>query len=225
MHRRIQPALLAVTLLALAAAPALANRKATPAKEPARKAATAVTEEAQAVAAASEAAGKKLVLGRRVALETSKGTLVVGLFEKDAPKTTDNFLRLVRKGFYDNTPFHRVIEGFVAQGGDPTGTGTGGPGYTIKFEKTPLRHIPGAIGMARSASLDSGGSQFFIDFVALPQLDTRLDDKGVPTGGYVVFGQVVKGQAILAKLTRTMTPDNAPRPGIKPDRIVKARIL
>ncbi|MEB3238293.1 MAG: peptidylprolyl isomerase [Candidatus Sericytochromatia bacterium] len=225
MHRRIKPALVALTLLSVAAAPAMAAKKAVPAQETKRKRPTVVTEEAEALAAASGAAGKKLVLGRRVEVQTTKGNLVIGLFEKDAPKTTDNFLRLVRKGFYDNTPFHRVIEGFVAQGGDPTGTGTGGPGYTIRFERTPLKHIPGAIGMARSASLDSAGSQFFIDFVPLPQLDTRLDDKGQPIGGYVVFGQVIKGQAVLAKLTRTMTPDNAPRPGVKPDRIVKARIL
>ncbi|MEB3299167.1 MAG: peptidylprolyl isomerase [Candidatus Sericytochromatia bacterium] len=235
MQRRI-PNSLIVTGLALALAlpvaaqPALAARKSEPTKATKATKVTKVTkapvtEESEALAAVSKAAGKKVVLGRRVELKTTKGTLVVGLFEKDAPRTTDNFLRLVRKGFYDNTPFHRVIEGFVAQGGDPTGTGTGGPGHTLAFEKTPLKHIPGAIGMARSASLDSAGSQFFIDFVALPQLDITLDAKGKPNGGYVVFGQVIGGQATLAKLTRTMNSNNAPIPGIQPDRIIKARVL
>ena len=185
----------------------------------------AATEETEAMQSVERAAGHKVVVGRRVELETTKGKIVVGLFEKDAPRTTDNFLRVVRKGIYDGTPFHRVIENFVAQGGDPQGTGMGGPGWTVAFEKNSLKHVPGSLAMARSQSLDSAGSQFFIDLVPLPFLDQQFDPSGKPTGGYVVFGQVLEGRAVVARLTRTMTSASAPIPGTRPDRIVHARVL
>ncbi|MBM3269692.1 MAG: peptidylprolyl isomerase [Candidatus Sericytochromatia bacterium] len=172
----------------------------------------------------SKAVGRKVVPGRRVTVETTRGTFVVALFDKDSPKTTENFAKLVKKKFYDGTPFHRVIEGFVAQGGDPEGTGQGGPGYNISFEKNPLKHVRGALGMARSMSLDSAGSQFFIDFRPLPNLDQQYDSGGTPTGGYVVFGQVVKGMDVVDKLTRTMDRGNSPVPDVKPDKILRARL-
>ncbi len=223
--------LAALSLAAAPLAPAKAPTKA-PAKDPnvrsmsARPgAATAATEEKAALAVMSKAAGHKVVPGRRVLVETTRGKFVVVLFDKDSPKTAENFAKLVKKGFYNGTPFHRVIEGFVAQGGDPTGTGTGGPGWNLPFEKNSLKHVPGALGMARSMPLDSAGSQFFIDFMPLSNLDQQYDGSGKPTGGYVVFGQVVQGMDIVRKLTKTMDPGNSPIPGIKPDKIVKAKIM
>lgn len=188
-------------------------------------AATAAAEEKAALEAMSKAVGRKVVPGRRVQIETTRGKFVVVLFDKDAPKTAENFARLVKKGFYDGTPFHRVIEGFMAQGGDPTGTGGGGPGYHIPMEKVPLKNLRGSIAMARSQELDSAGSQFFINFVNNGFLDQKYDSSGKPSGGYVVFGQVVRGMDVVDKLTRTMDSQNSPIPGVRPDKIVKAKLL
>lgn len=108
----------------------------------------------------------------------------IELFEDDAPKTVENFKKLANKGFYDGLTFHRVIPGFVAQGGCPIGNGTGGPGYTIPCETAgnPNKHVVGAISMAH-AGKDTGGSQFFICYDSFPHLD----------GVHTVFGQVVSG--------------------------------
>ncbi len=182
-------------------------------------------QESAALAEMSQAAGTAVKPGRHAALETTKGMVFVALFDKESPETVENFTKLVKKGFYDGTKFHRVIEGFVAQGGDPEGTGEGGPGYNIKFEKNPLKHVTGALGMARSAELDSAGSQFFIDFAPLPRLDQKYDLAGKPTGGYAVFGQVVTGMDVVRKLNRTMDGGNKAIPGVEPDKIVKARML
>ena len=107
--------------------------------------------------------------------------LQVELYDDAAPKTVENFLSLAAKGFYDGLTFHRVIAGFVAQGGCPQGTGTGGPGYTIACEtaNNPHVHLPGSLSMAH-AGKDTGGSQFFLCHVRLPHLD----------GVHTVFGQV-----------------------------------
>ena len=109
--------------------------------------------------------------------------IVVELFEKDAPGTVANFEKLANSGFYNGLTFHRVIAGFVAQGGCPDGTGMGGPGYTIKCETAgnPNKHVPGALSMAH-AGKDTGGSQFFICHDAFPHLD----------GVHTVFGQVTE---------------------------------
>jgi peptidyl-prolyl cis-trans isomerase B (cyclophilin B) len=120
-------------------------------------------------------------------LETNKGTMVLELFNRDAPKTVNNFVFLAREGFYDNTTFHRVIAGFMAQGGDPTGTGSGGPGYTIPDEITSHKHLTGTLSMARRSEPNTGGSQFFICFAPQPHLD----------GGYSVFGQLKEGLDVL----------------------------
>lgn len=111
------------------------------------------------------------------------------LYENEAPNTVANFEKLANSGFYNGVIFHRVIPGFVSQGGDPTGTGMGGPGYTIKCETegNPHKHIPGAISMAH-AGKDTGGSQFFIVHEAQPHLD----------GVHTVFGMVTSGlQTVL----------------------------
>jgi len=119
------------------------------------------------------------------------GTVKLELFEKEAPGTVANFEKLSKEGFYNGLTFHRVIPGFVAQGGCPHGTGTGGPGYTIKCETkgNPHKHVRGALSMAH-AGKDTGGSQFFICYDAFPHLD----------GVHTVFGQVVEGMEHVDKI-------------------------
>ena len=121
-------------------------------------------------------------------LDTSRGRIVVELFTKDAPKTVNNFVFLAREGFYDGTVFHRVIADFMVQGGDPTGTGRGGPGYKFEDEtKTnPNRHSRGVLSMA-NAGPNTNGSQFFITHVDTPWLD----------GKHTVFGRVLSGQDVV----------------------------
>ena len=121
-------------------------------------------------------------------LRTSKGDIVIDLISKNVPHTVNNFVFLARQGFYDGTIFHRVIPDFMAQGGDPTGTGRGGPGYRFRDEFDPkLRHDkPGVLSMA-NAGPNTNGSQFFITHVATPWLD----------GKHAVFGQVVSGLDVL----------------------------
>lgn len=121
-------------------------------------------------------------------IETSKGTIVVDLFAKDAPKTVNNFVFLVKDGFYDGTRFHRVIPDFMIQGGDPEGSGRGGPGYRFEDETkgNPNKHKVGSLSMANSGP-NTNGSQFFITHVVTNWLD----------GKHTVFGQVRKGQEIV----------------------------
>jgi cyclophilin family peptidyl-prolyl cis-trans isomerase len=133
-------------------------------------------------------------------IETEKGNLVIELFAKDVPRTVSNFVYLAMKGFYDGTTFHRVIPGFMAQGGDPTGTGRGGPGYTFANEITGHKHVAGAVSMAHSQLPNSNGSQFFICYQAQPYLD----------GQYSVFGQLTEGMDVLLKLT-PRDPDTSPK--------------
>ncbi len=121
-------------------------------------------------------------------LETSKGTIVLDLFAKDAPKTVNNFVFLARDGFYDGTTFHRVIANFMIQGGDPEGSGRGGPGYKFEDETkgNPHKHQAGSLSMA-NAGPNTNGSQFFITHIATDWLD----------GKHTVFGQVRSGQDIV----------------------------
>src|ERR671928_1382274 len=139
-------------------------------------------------------------------LVTEKGTVRVRLFAKEAPETVNNFVFLAKEGYFDGTTFHRVIEGFMAQGGDPTGTGTGGPGYRIRDEfHEDLKHDkPGILSMA-NAGPNTGGSQFFIIHTATPWLDGR----------HAVFGEVVEGMEIVNAI-RERDPQRDPEPG---DRI------
>ena len=115
------------------------------------------------------------------------GEIQMELFPEDAPKTVESFIALSKKGFYDGLTFHRVVPGFVAQGGDPKGDGTGGPGYTLKAEFNKRKHVRGTVAMARSQHPDSAGSQFYICLAPAPHLD----------GNYAVFGQVTKGMEVL----------------------------
>jgi cyclophilin family peptidyl-prolyl cis-trans isomerase len=150
----------------------------------------------------------------RVLLKTTKGDIEIELFENEAPNTVANFISLVQKGYYNGTPFHRVIAQFMAQGGDPTGTGGGGPGYTIPDEIAGNYrvHFRGSLSMAKSAEPNSGGSQFFLTFRPTHHLD----------GLHTVFGRVVKGMEVLAKIQRR-DPDNPG--GREPDKIVEAKVL
>jgi peptidyl-prolyl cis-trans isomerase B (cyclophilin B) len=121
-------------------------------------------------------------------LSTSRGDIVVDLFAKDAPMTVNNFVFLAREKFYDGTTFHRVIANFMIQGGDPEGSGRGGPGYRFadEFKGNPHKHNVGTLSMA-NAGPGTNGSQFFITHVATPHLD----------GKHTVFGTVTKGQDVV----------------------------
>ncbi len=119
---------------------------------------------------------------------TARGEIVCELFAKDAPKTVNNFIFLARDKFYDGTLFHRVLADFMVQGGDPTGTGRGGPGYSFddEFKGNPQKHQVGSLSMA-NAGPNTNGSQFFITHVATNWLD----------GKHTVFGKVLKGQEVV----------------------------
>ena len=121
-------------------------------------------------------------------IDTNRGTLVAELFDQDAPGTVSNFEKLANSGFYDGVKFHRVISDFMIQTGDPTGTGSGGPGYKFADEckDNPLKHEKGVISMA-NAGPNTNGSQFFITHVATPHLN----------GKHTVFGKVKKGQDVV----------------------------
>ena len=150
----------------------------------------------------------------RVVLKTNKGDIEIELFENQAPNSVANFIYLVKKGFYDGLAFHRVLPGFMAQGGDPKGDGTGGPGYSIACEcyrPDHRQHFRGTLSMAH-AGRDTGGSQFFLTFVPTPHLD----------GKHTAFGRVISGTDVLAKLQRRDPGDEeAPRP----DKIIKAEVV
>ncbi len=160
--------------------------------------------------------------------ETEKGNIVVELFADKAPRTVNNFVFLARQGFYDDTTFHRVLEGFMAQGGDPTGTGSGGPGYRFDDEFHPdLKHDrPGVLSMANSGA-NTNGSQFFITFGPTPWLDA-YDDEGnlkdcasYGVSCHAVFGHVVEGMDVLQSLTLR---DPATGPSYPGDLIKTIRI-
>jgi peptidyl-prolyl cis-trans isomerase B (cyclophilin B) len=125
-------------------------------------------------------------------IKTSRGDLVLDLFAADAPNTVNNFVFLAREGFYDNTTFHRVIADFMAQAGDPTGTGRGDPGYRFNDEKNTRKHLTGTLSMA-NAGPNTNGSQFFITHAPQPHLD----------GKHTVFGQLKdpkQGMEVLLKI-------------------------
>ena len=130
---------------------------------------------------------------KKAIIETDNGNITIELFEKDAPNTVTNFESLINKGFYDGLMFHRVILGFVAQGGCPKGNGTGGAGYNIKCEtnNNPNKHIRGALSMAH-AGKDTGSSQFFICYDSFPHLD----------GIHTVFGKVIDGMETVDKINQ-----------------------
>lgn len=150
-----------------------------------------------------------------VKMTTSAGEMEIELFANEAPNTVANFVSLVNKGFYNGLTFHRVLAGFMAQGGDPTGTGAGGPGYCIPCEVDNIaarKHFRGTLSMAH-AGKDTGGSQFFLTFVPTKHLD----------GKHTVFGRVSKGIDVLAKIQK-INPQ-AQAPGLEPTKIIKAEVI
>lgn len=152
----------------------------------------------------------------RVLIKTNKGDIVVELFENEAPNTVANFITLVEKNLYDGLTFHRVLPGFMAQGGDPKGDGKGGPGYTIPDEVSNpdhRLHFRGSLSMANTGAPNSGGSQFFICFVPTSFLD----------GKHTVFGRMISGFEVLAKLQRR-DPDLDPN-AADPDKIIEMKVL
>jgi cyclophilin family peptidyl-prolyl cis-trans isomerase len=150
----------------------------------------------------------------RVKLETNKGTIVIELFENEAPQAVGNFVNLVEKHFYDGLAFHRVLAGFMAQGGDPSGIGSGGPGYRIYCEcqkPEARKHFRGTLSMAHSGK-DTGGSQFFLTFGPATHLDGR----------HTAFGRVVEGIDVLAKIQRRDPQSPSPP---TPDKIIRAEVV
>ncbi len=157
--------------------------KATPVATPVPKASAAIT--------TPETVKDNTIV--KIKIETTLGDIYADLYEAEAPKTVENFVTLAKKGFYDGIIFHRVIPDFMIQTGDPTGTGTGGPGYQFKDEfSSKLRHNkPGVLAMANSGP-NTNGSQFFITEVATPWLDDR----------HSVFGQVTEGMDVVLKISQ-----------------------
>ena len=133
---------------------------------------------------------------RKIRFTTNKGVFVAQMFEEKAPQTTKNFIELTEKGFYDGIIFHRVIDGFMIQGGDPTGTGRGGPGYRIKdeFGEGLVHDSEGILSMA-NAGPDTGGSQFFITLAPTPWLN----------GHHAVFGKIIKGMDVVREIGSVAT--------------------
>lgn len=151
---------------------------------------------------------------KKIKLETSMGDIIIELYD-DMPITTGNFEKLVSQGFYDGVIFHRVIDGFMIQGGDPQGTGTGGPGYTIKDEFTHKggnRNDIGTISMANSGK-DTGGSQFFINLAN----NNFLDDK------HSAFGKVVEGMNVVEEIAKVQK-DSSDKP-LEEVKIIKASVI
>ena len=138
-------------------------------------------------------------------IRTEKGEITLELFAADAPLTVENFVNLARSGFYDGTTFHRVIRGFMAQGGDPTGSGRGGPGYQFRDEFSSRRHDSAGVVSMANAGPGTNGSQFFITLAPTPHLD----------GKHTVFGRVVGGMDVLRSI-RERDPQTDRQPG---DRI------
>ena len=141
--------------------------------------------------------------GTYAKFETTLGNFTIELFEKETPKTVENFVKLAEKNFYNGVIFHRVIDGFMIQGGDPTGTGRGGPGYQFADEFHPsLKHTSeGTLSMAK-AGPNTNGSQFFITLAPTPHLDNR----------HSVFGKVVEGMDVVKKIGKTQVSKPGDRP-------------
>ena len=149
------------------------------------------------------------------------GAIVIELYPDIAPNTVNNFISLVKSGFYDDNTFHRLVPGFVLQGGDPTGTGTGGPGYHIQGEftsnnfKNDLKHTKGIVSMARSSLPNSAGSQFFIMLGTSSNLD----------GDYAAFGKVIDGMDIIEKIEKKEEVANSTSGQLKKNLILEKALV
>lgn len=149
------------------------------------------------------------------------GSVVIELYPEIAPNTVNNFISLVKSGFYDNNSFHRLVRGFVLQGGDPEGTGSGGPGYSIKGEfsengfENELKHELGVVSMARSQDNDSGGSQFFIMLGKSDYLD----------GNYAAFGKVIDGLDMIKNIEKNEVVSDSQSGKLKNNLVLKKAIV
>ena len=150
---------------------------------------TVLTGGCLAAGGSTDNGGNKKVANRIAVFETNKGTFEIELFEDKTPVTTKNFIDLAEKGFYNGVIFHRVIDGFMIQGGDPDGTGMGGPGYTIEdeFRKDLTFDGEGILAMANTGMPHTGGSQFFVTLAKTPRLN----------GKHTIFGKVIKGMDVV----------------------------
>jgi peptidyl-prolyl cis-trans isomerase B (cyclophilin B) len=158
---------------------------------------------------------KTTLTGIRARIETSAGAMTFEFFPDKAPVHVENFVKLAEKGFYDGTGFHRVIKGFMIQGGCPKGDGTGGPGYQIKAEFNDVHHARGILSMARSQSPDSAGCQFFVCH----------GDAGFLDGKYTAFGKLVEGDDVLEKIATAPTqPGGEKSKPVTPVKITKVTI-
>ena len=154
------------------------------------------------------------------------GTIKIELYPKYAPNTVANFVNLVEEGFYNGNTFHRLVPGFVLQGGDPDGNGTGGPGYSIKGEfrengytKNTLKHKAGIISMARSASPDSAGSQFFIVLADTQMISASLDNK------YAAFGKVIQGMDVIKNIEDSAEVEDSQTGKLKENITIESAIV
>jgi len=150
-------------------------------------------------------------------MDTTKGMIEIDLFTSEAPITVNNFVFLAKDGFYDDVVFHRVLDGFMAQGGDPTGTGRGGPGYRWDDEDSAMRlrhNEPGTLSMA-NAGANTNGSQFFITFIPTPHLDGR----------HAVFGRVANEDSLNVLNSLQRIDPGRPNPSITPDKIKTVTIV
>ena len=145
-------------------------------------------------------------------IDTTEGTITADLYPKIAPQTVNAFVFLAREGFYEGVIFHRIIPGFMIQGGDPTGTGTGGPGYKLKAEFNDMKHDKGVLSMARTNDPNSAGSQFFVMHDRAPHLDRQ----------YTAFGKATSGLDVIDKIANA--PKNAQDRPNKPASIRKITI-
>jgi peptidyl-prolyl cis-trans isomerase B (cyclophilin B) len=151
----------------------------------------------------------------QIVLDTNMGQITLDMLPEAAPGHVKNLLGLAKIGFYDGLTFHRVISGFMIQGGCPEGTGTGGPGYTIKAEFNKTKHEPGVLSMARTNDPNSAGSQFFICLEKVPQLD----------GQYTVFGRTADAESLAVVKKIGAVPTGAQDRPIKPVVIEKATVV
>lgn len=166
-----------------------------------------------AVHAADAAPAAAAELENKLYLDLPAGRVVIALRPDLAPKHVARIKELSRKGFYDGIKFHRVIDGFMAQTGDPTGTGAGGSGQNLKAEFSTERHVRGVVSMARAQSVDSADSQFFIMFAPAPSLD----------GKYTIWGQVESGMEFVDQIKKGVPYDNGTVIG-EPTRIVRMQV-
>jgi len=138
-------------------------------------------------------------------LKTNFGEIVIEFRPDLAPKTVENFIALAKKGFYDGLTFHRVVQGFMMQGGCPKGDGSGGPGHTVKAEFSAEKHVAGTVAMARTSDPNSAGSQFYICFAPAEFLD----------GQYTIFARVAKGMEVVRAVEKVGAPRDPGRPRMK----------